>query len=603
MRQGRFFLMIILAIAIIGVPTGTLCDQSPSGIVVENEVKRFGPAWLTQQNGVYLLYVEGTDYEMAFQHAVLLKKESRNGEAPYLSSFFRKQIEHSIIGGIPVLVDLAEWFLHTLYFDPIACGIPASGKQALIGLANGTGIPYDTLKRAMVFSDSGQTIQGKIFTDLKVYPDLAGFADFGCTSFVAAGPATSNQHMLHGRNFDYTGAGWFDPYPTVVFCKPKSGQRYVMFTTAGMHTAGITGLNESGIAAGFHTAITTDVKPQGTPIFSLGDKIVREARTLDQAIAILRNHPPACGFIMVVSSAHEQKAALVEISHQHLSVFPMQNFTVGVANSYQTAELKKDEVCETWSNALNSFARTRRMNELLKGNFGSIDPQKGAEFLGDHFDVYTGLERATGDVIAQMHNVSSVLIDSTAMNFWIAVGPAPVCNTRYVGFNFYDGFSGPNFSPLPVLHGTWENDPRLEGYHFFIAADREFTENSNTAKALEYLDSAMAIAPDEPMYAHLAGLLLIMTNQPGPASAMFSKTLALPLTFHKQSLSHLWQARCYDLMGKRNQALVEYQKVLVISPLNPKIKTAAEKGLTVPFKASQAKTISINFMSGDSYGF
>jgi len=43
--------------------------------------------------------------------------------------------------------------------------------------------------------------------------------------------------------------------------------------------------------------------------------------------------------------------------------------------------------------------------------------------------------------------------------------------------------------------------------------------------------------------------------------------------------------------------------VLVISPLNPKIKTAAEKGLTAPFKPCQAKTISINFMSGDSYGF
>jgi TolA-binding protein len=606
MKAGKKYLLciIIVAIAVGFFVTNSLAKQAAQEVIVEKDgIKRLGSAWMAKRNGIYVLYLEGSAYDMGYQHGALLREEIAQGEAVYLSGYLRNEIKHSVVGNITPLARFAEGMMHALYYDPIARKHPDEAKQALHGLADGSGLPYQTLARVMTHSDSGQTMEGKIYKDRKVYPGLGSFSGFGCTSFMAAGPATKDGHVLHGRNFDYPGAGWFDKYPVVAFCKPSKGQRYVMITSAGLHTGGITGLNESGLAVGWDTAITTDVQPAGIPIFSLVDKILREAVNIDQALAIIKAKRPSCGYIIFISSAKEQKGVGVELSRRHLVILPLGNNTLAVANSYRTPELMKDEIALTWSEAINSMSRTKRMNQLLRDNFGKIDPQKGAEFLGDHFDINTGRERATGDAIGQASNVSSVVIDSTAMNLWVASGQAPVCNTSYVGFNFEDGFKGPgNFSELPVLHGTWEKDPRLDGLHLYNKAQDKFTDDDFSG-ALEDLKSAMNIDPNEPVYAQSAGLLMLKTGKARDATGMFEKALALPQTSHKQSLGLLWLARSYDLEGKRDQALEKYRAVLQVSPLNPGVKQAAKTGMKKPFTLKQAKAMSLVFDCGDNYSY
>jgi hypothetical protein len=577
---------------------------STDKVVVEEGVKRFGPAWLSRHGGIYMLYVEGTHYDMGYQHGVLLQDEIQHGEMVLLGEYFRSEIENSVIGGIKPLVDFAEFFMQKLFFDPISRNMPDEAKQAMKGLAEGSGLDYKMLSRVMAFSDSGQAIEGMVYRNRKVYPGLAHMAEFGCTSFMAAGPATKGGHVIHGRNFDYPGAGWFDPHHLVVFCKPSSGQRYVMITSAGLHTAGVTGLNESGIAAGFHTAVTSDVKRSGCPVFCLGDRIVREAETIDDAIEILKNNPPAASFTMIVSSAREQKGVAIEITPTDMSVVPLKDNILAVANSYRTPRLMKNEIVIDWSSAINSISRTRRMYQLLQENHGSIDPQKGVEFLGDHIDINTGRERATGNVIAQAENLSSVVIDSTAMKLWVADARAPVCNTRYVGFDFEDGFRGPGqVTDLPVIQGVWADDTRLKGLRLFIKAQERFSQENDIKGAIKYLEEALSIDPGEPVYAQLAGLLLLKTGSPKDAAVMFENALSMTQTFHKQSVGHLWLARSYDLMGKRDKALEEYQEALSIPHLNPAVREAAENGLKKPFKNKQAKKTSVVFNKGDTYGY
>jgi hypothetical protein len=599
---ARIFIIFATALASGVYPVKALSGKAE--VFIDDGVKHLGPAWLMEREGLYVLYLEGSDYDMAYQHGVLLREETGQGEIVFIRDFFRSEIEHSVIGGIPPLVNLAEWFMQSLFFDPIARKIPEDFRHALKGLSQGSGLDYKNLPRVMVTADAAQCIEGRVYGKHKLYPGLASFAQIGCTSFVASGPATKDGHVLHGRNLDFAGSGIFDRFPVVAFCRPTSGQRYVMITSAGVHCAGVTGLNESGLAMGFHTAITKDVGMDGWPVLILGEKVIREATTIDEAVAVLREHPPAAGWIMVVSSASEGRGVVVEISRHHLAVIPMQDHTLAAANSYRSPEMQADEIAVNWSYPINSFHRTRRMNQLLRNNHGLIDPQKGAEFLGDHYDLNTGEERATGDVIGQYSNVSSVVMDSTAMNFWVALGPTPVCNSRYIGFNFEDGFKGPGkFTDLPVLHGIWENDPRLTAYRLFISAEKNFSRNDDPAGAVEDLRKALTIDPKEPVYAHLAGLLLLRTGKPEFAAKMFEKALSLPQTSHKESLGHLWLARSYDLQGKREQALEGYEKVLAIYPLNPKVRKAADKGLKKPYKRGEAEKLSVDFGSGDSYSY
>ncbi len=597
---------ILVALIVGGLVVGNSFAGSAAAanIAAENGVKRLGPAWLSRHDGIYVLYLEGSPYDMAYQHGALLREEIQQGEMFYLSGYLHDQIRHSVIGGMPLLVKLAEDMMYAMYYDPIARQHPEEVKQALRGLSDGSGVPYRTLARVMTHSDSGQTIAGTIYKDRTIYPALQSFSGWGgCTSFIAVGAATREGHVLFGRNFDYPGAGWFDKYPVVAFCRPRSGQRYVMLTTAGLHTGGVTGLNESGLSVSWNTAITSEVSPSGIPVFSLADKILREAQSLDQARALIKAHPPSCGFIVMVSSARENNGFAAELSHNQQVFLPLQDGTLAVANSYRSPQLRERELSATWSEAVNSITRTKRIERLLRENLGIIDPQKAAQFLGDHFDLNTGRERSTGDVIGQSMNVSSVVIDSTAMNFWIATGPAPVCNTRYVGFNFENGFKGPDqFNDLPALPGVWENDPRLEGLRLFNRAEIRFAQDDPQG-AIANLKSALAIAPNEPVYAQTAGLILLRTGNAEAAGEMFEQALSLPQTFHKQSIAHLGLARSLDLQGQREPALKEYQKLLAISSLNPEVKKAAQAGLKKPFTVKQAANISVVCDVGDSFSY
>jgi len=600
-KRATFLAVFFFALIAAGF---CLAGQEASKVVIDEKgVRRLGPAWMTKLDGVYVLYLEGSPYETGLQHGTLLHDEINQGELVYLREYLHNEIRHSVAGGNPLLSKFAEETMMAMYYDPISARHPDEVKQALRGLSQGSGIPYKTIARVMTHSDSGQTIEGKVYKNRKYHPALDSFAGSGCTTFIALGKAAKDGHVIHGRNFDYPGGGWFDRFPVVAFVRPSSGQRYVMLTSAGMHTGGVTGLNESGLTVAWNTAITTDVEPSGIPIFSLADKILREAENMDQALSIIKNNRPSCGYIITISSAREQQGIAIELTRRKMVLVPLEDNLIAIANSFRDPELRKDEIAATWSEVINSQSRTLRMTRLLRDNFGRIDPQKGAEFLGDHFDTNTNRERATGDVIGQSSNVSSVVIDSTAMKFWVASGSAPAANGIYAGFNFEDGFKGPEkLAELPALRGVWDKDPRLEGLRLYNSGQNHF-EGDDLEASLKDVRAAMVLDPAEPVYAQTAGLLLLKTGEPGAAAAMFEKALALPQTFHKQSLGHLWLGRSFDLQGKRGQALKKYQQVLLISPLNPSVKKAAETGIKEPFTLKQAKKIPIVFDCGDSYSY
>jgi len=97
--------------------------------------------------------------------------------------------------------------------------------------------------------------------------------------------------FIHARNLDYESQGVFDRNPAVIYFHPeKAGElNYGSVTSLGIHTAGITGFNEAGITLGLHQTFVDAVSRTGTPILSVTERVVREARTLDQALQMLQS--------------------------------------------------------------------------------------------------------------------------------------------------------------------------------------------------------------------------------------------------------------------------------------------------------------------------
>src|SRR5581483_10850129 len=92
----------------------------------------------------------------------------------------------------------------------------------------------------------------------------------------------------------------------------KEGLAYVAVTALGIHAPGITAFNEAGLTLAVHQLTFDDVQSSGTPMPIISAEVIRNARTIDDAIAIIRSFPRAGGWAYVLSRGRDR--AVVETS-------------------------------------------------------------------------------------------------------------------------------------------------------------------------------------------------------------------------------------------------------------------------------------------------
>ncbi len=148
-------------------------------------------------------------------------------------------------------------------------------------------------------------------------------ARMGCTGFWAAPALTANGLGLHARNFDGAFFAWNNhPVLHLIDETPANSawQRYAAVGTAGLvYPGGISGVNEAGIAVSLHQMSTVN--------FTAGDnsgdfdvapyvqqRILREAKTLDDAVDIVRSRNHFASWTILVSHAPSGEALRIELN-------------------------------------------------------------------------------------------------------------------------------------------------------------------------------------------------------------------------------------------------------------------------------------------------
>ena len=148
-------------------------------------------------------------------------------------------------------------------------------------------------------------------------------AGMGCTGFWAAPGLSADGLGLHARNFDGAFFDW-NKYPVLYLIDEREENpdylRYAAVGTAGLiYPGGINGMNEAGIAVSLHQMSTVN--------FTVGDgsgaydvapyvqqRILREARTLDEAVEIARSRRHFASWTILVSHAPSGQALRIEIN-------------------------------------------------------------------------------------------------------------------------------------------------------------------------------------------------------------------------------------------------------------------------------------------------
>jgi len=279
-------IIIILVSSTISASTNYVNNKNTLIKVSKNDLLE--GAWLKVENGVKIIYIHGSNYQMGYQLGYLLKE-------PYMRDYrsYEYSCEHDM--GINKSDLLDAW-------DKNKDFVPDEYKEEMQGRADALNLNFEEV--AVI-----ETLNQFLFAFRKA-----------CSGFAAWGPATKDGKLYHIRSHECSLKTPFDPETKIpcyenehlVIRNPDNGYASISPTT--ILDVGVEGgFNEKGICVGYKASPCDDNSMYGTPSTIRQLMVLDHASTLDEAVEII-NSNTTIGLNYIISDSNIKKAVAVEQS-------------------------------------------------------------------------------------------------------------------------------------------------------------------------------------------------------------------------------------------------------------------------------------------------
>lgn len=315
-----------------------------------------------------VVVVGGTPYEMGRAFGRLMKDE----------------VKQCILGWVtPAQLGLPEQYGDAALdaaWDAIKPYTHERFEQELKGVADGSGVPYEVLRRAHMI------------------PVVSSHA---CSGVAVWADATKDGHLLQLRNLDFTTDAGLQDYPAVVVYVPKKGIPHVNVTFAG-YVGSHTGMNAEGVVLGEKGESPQKEYPyklNGVHFSTLFRDMLYEADDLDDVVEMIKSAQRIKRYYWYVSGGKgpDQRAVKIKVTTPD---------RVGL--HIWTDNDKTDELApRVFKNAIYHTMDNVVAFKDLKANWGNYDPDK-----------MISLSRA---VASQGGNLCNVVYDATTLELWVAI--------------------------------------------------------------------------------------------------------------------------------------------------------------------------------------
>jgi predicted choloylglycine hydrolase len=245
----------------------------------------------------------------------------------------------------------------------------------------------------------------------------------GCTSFAVWGNKSDDGSLILGRNFDFYAGDDFAKEKIVAFINPKEGYPFMMVTWPGM--IGVcSGMNAEGLTVTINAGKSKIPLIAKTPISIVTREILQYAKTIDEAAAIAKKRKVFVSESIMVGSAHDNKAVLIEIAPDNIDVFeaPDGNELI-CSNHFQSEALKYNR--RNLNQIKNSHSQYRfdRMLQLLNEN-QKITPQIAVDILRNKEGINNvslgyGNEKAINQLLAH----HGIVFKPAQRLVWVSASP------------------------------------------------------------------------------------------------------------------------------------------------------------------------------------
>lgn len=537
-------------------------------------------------NGIHAVQLHGSYRAMGRQHAALAATVCGDVVTQYLNGLVEKLIAHAV----PPLAAPLGGALKRLFRFRNADRIGSELLEMLAGASEGFGAPQAAAERVLFVPDIVHYLAGRSFVPMAVPPM--------CSALYARDSATRGGRQLIARNLDFFGRGIWNECNALIVTHPSDGQRVCWIGALGAPSAP-QGFNESGIFFGLHTKFTRDVATRGVPLFSLCQRVMAHSTTLDEAIRNITAEPRLCGLSFFLADTRARTAAAVGFSARHHEVVPLEDDVLVRTNHYITPAMQALEIApHPWQR--NSRGRFRRVHELIAARRGDLAPEHVPGILGDCHDPWEGRTRVTGNIVACINTTQSLAMSPDEDCLWLAKGDHPVSHAEnYNGFRISALLAGDraHYTVAPLAGPAPLPQEARAALHEYAEAWSAHLDQLDDDRAVFHLRRAATLQGDEPIFPRMAGILLMRQRRYVQALPLLEASAAYeyndPLM---RAESRMWVARCLDLLGRRTEALAQYQAIAAmnVAPISP----AAQRHLQKPFGALDLFEVSPEFICG-----
>ncbi|MGO3811519.1 C45 family autoproteolytic acyltransferase/hydolase [Mesonia sp.] len=476
------------------------------------------------KEGLWEMYVEGDALERGVAIGSLTKELINKQE-----KIFMDKVEGMVSSPsyFNFLSKLVNWYNRKLYKH-----IKEEYKEEIYGISRFSSSTYESFADPYILKLylHGAHDIGHALKDLMLV---------GCTSFATWGEHTQDGELLIGRNFDFYVGDEFAEEKIIAFINPDEGQKFMMYTWPGFIGV-VSGMNANGITVTINAGKSKIPLVAKTPIALLTREILQYATTTQEAIEIAKSREVFVSESIMVGSAKEKKAILIEVSPHNFGVYDVKNSSQLVcSNHFQSEAFSQDKRnLKTIENS-HTQARFNRMKQLLQQE-EQVNPRKAIEILRNRKGLNnTALGYGNELAINQLLAHHGIVFQPESNLVWVSSNPYQLgAFVAYDIKNAFAEFEQGDFSLKGIDSLKVAADPFLEteayqNYEEYRIEERKLETaitKENFKKTAQELEEFVALNPKYWQAYQLVGAYYYEQKKYALALTYFEKALDLEVT-------------------------------------------------------------------------
>lgn len=469
------------------------------------------------------LYIQGNPLQLGYNNGALTQSLMQKQESIFFSKvegFVPSKFRQRLLRGF------LKWYNRKMYLN-----VREDYQAELYGLSQYSSDQYDFIAPKYLRSlylhgahDIGHAMQ-----------DLAMV---GCTSLAVWNENTEDGDLLIGRNFDFYVGDDFAKNKLVEFIQPQEGIPYMSVSWPGMIGV-VSGMNKEGITVTINAGKSKIPLTAKTPISLVTREILQYAKNIEEAIAIAKKRKVFVSESILVGSAADKNAVIIEVSPKNFGVYSVQNTSrVLCTNHFQSEAYKDDKRNQKHMEESHSEYRYERLQELLQEE-KKITPEKMASILRNRSglkdeSIGYGNEKALNQLLAH----HAVIFLPQKKLVWVSSNPYQL--GEFVCYDLNRIFSDKGLQPndfsksdLNIPRDPFADSEEFQHYELSKMYGKEINEaadDKNTLLTEDVIPSYQAMNPDFWLVYYQSGKYYFSKKEYSNAKTAFEKALAKEIT-------------------------------------------------------------------------